>query len=311
MTQTTQTLPPTFEATTGQTPEGFLVVSYGMGLDSTAILAEMSKRGIRPDMIIFSDTGAEKPATYAFLPIINSWLRSVGFPEVTVVKFVPTRAPYTTLEGKSLANEVMPSLAYGQHQCALIFKRDVIWKFLKTNARVLAAIASGKRIINIIGYDDSTADRKRSAKAGVTLEILRERVNKRAREGKAPLADQWQSVHSNNWYPLQGWNLERTALAAIVKSVGLEVPGKSACFFCPASKPAEVVELKRDHPELFERAVAIEAKAKNGKHAAKATKVGLGMGNWSWESLRDVTDPALAAAHLRSLGIKVSDAARP
>ncbi len=42
-----------------------LVVSYGVGLDSTAMLVEMHNRGMRPDLILFSDTGGEKPETYA------------------------------------------------------------------------------------------------------------------------------------------------------------------------------------------------------------------------------------------------------
>ena len=41
-----------------------LVVSFGGGVDSTAMLIEMKNRGIRPDVILFADTGAERPGTY-------------------------------------------------------------------------------------------------------------------------------------------------------------------------------------------------------------------------------------------------------
>ena len=85
-----------------------VIISYGMGLDSTAMLIEMHNRGwAAPDAIVFSDTGGEKPETYAYLDIINGWLRSVGWPEVTVVRYVPTRAPSTNLEGKCEANETL------------------------------------------------------------------------------------------------------------------------------------------------------------------------------------------------------------
>lgn len=36
-----------------------LVVSYGAGVDSTALLVEFVRRQIRPDYILFADTGGE------------------------------------------------------------------------------------------------------------------------------------------------------------------------------------------------------------------------------------------------------------
>lgn len=62
-----------------------LVVAYGMGVDSTAMLVGLHQRGVRPDLILFADTGGEKPETYAYLPIIQAWLERVGFPPVVVV----------------------------------------------------------------------------------------------------------------------------------------------------------------------------------------------------------------------------------
>ena len=41
-----------------------LVVAYGLGVNSTALLVEFVKRDIRPDLILFADTGGEKPETY-------------------------------------------------------------------------------------------------------------------------------------------------------------------------------------------------------------------------------------------------------
>ena len=43
-----------------------LIVSYGMGVDSTALLVGFAERGIRPDMVLFADVGAEKPETYDY-----------------------------------------------------------------------------------------------------------------------------------------------------------------------------------------------------------------------------------------------------
>jgi len=38
-----------------------MVVSYGGGVNSTAVLVGMVERGIRPDAILFADTGGEHP----------------------------------------------------------------------------------------------------------------------------------------------------------------------------------------------------------------------------------------------------------
>ena len=46
-----------------------------------------------------------------------------------------------------------------------------------------------------------------------------------------------------------------------IARAGLPQPGKSACFFCPSSKPREILELSRTHPELLQRALAMEANA--------------------------------------------------
>src|SRR3712207_8674342 len=54
---------------------------------STAMLVEFALRGIRPDLILFADTGGEKPETYAYLPVIQRYLARVGFPTVTTVRY--------------------------------------------------------------------------------------------------------------------------------------------------------------------------------------------------------------------------------
>src|SRR3984885_8980269 len=62
-------------------PDCPLVVAYGLGVDSTAMLIEFAMRGIRPDLILFADTGGEKPETYQYLKIIRPYLARVGFPD--------------------------------------------------------------------------------------------------------------------------------------------------------------------------------------------------------------------------------------
>lgn len=49
-----------------------IVVNFGGGTNSTALLVGMHERGIRPDVIVFSDTGSEVPHTYAHLAAMHA-----------------------------------------------------------------------------------------------------------------------------------------------------------------------------------------------------------------------------------------------
>jgi 3'-phosphoadenosine 5'-phosphosulfate sulfotransferase (PAPS reductase)/FAD synthetase len=57
-----------------------VIVSYGLGVDSTALLIALKQANIIPAAILFADVGNEKPGTYDYLPIISNWLKDVGFP---------------------------------------------------------------------------------------------------------------------------------------------------------------------------------------------------------------------------------------
>src|SRR5215813_7199322 len=111
-------------------PDCPLVVAYGLGVDSTAMLVEFARRGVRPDLILFADTGGEKPETYAYLPVVQQYLARVGFPPVVTVRYEPSRAAYRTLEEQCLHTGTLPSLAYGGKSCSLKYKRQSQDKFV-------------------------------------------------------------------------------------------------------------------------------------------------------------------------------------
>jgi hypothetical protein len=99
-------------------------VAYGAGVNSTAMLVEFARRRIRPDLILFADTGGEKPETYAYLSVIRPFLATFGFPDVITVRYQPVRAAYDTLEDQCLYTGTLPSLAYGGRSCSMKYKRD-------------------------------------------------------------------------------------------------------------------------------------------------------------------------------------------
>lgn len=215
------------------------MVAYGLGVDSTSVLVELWKKGIRPDAILFADVGSEKQETYDYLPIINYWLESVDFPSVTVVKYVPKDfknwPPYYSLGENCLTNGTLPSLAFGFKSCSLKWKvtPQNQWTDKWGPAREFWAI--GGKVKKIIGYDASAKDRKRYAQAvGV------------------------EDPKYDYWYPLIEWNMDREACKESIRSAGLPVPPKSACFFCPSTQPEELFTHKKEYLRYI---VAMEARA--------------------------------------------------
>lgn len=216
-----------------------LTVAYGMGVDSTAMLVGFHQRGIKPDLILFADTGSEKPETYAYLDVIQRWLASVRFPPVIVVRYSPQRFkndPYSTLEGNCISNSTLPSLAFGRKSCSLKWKKAPQDKYIDHWPPAERTWAAGDRVLKAIGYDAGPKDAKRAW----------------------DLADDDKYVY---WYPLRGWEWDREVCEREIARAGLPVPPKSACFFCPSTQPHELLELADTSPELARRIVAMEAKA--------------------------------------------------
>lgn len=259
-----------------------LVVSYGAGVDSTAMLVAMRQRDIVPDLILFADPGAEWPETYSYLFAIQPWLERVSFPPLQVVRYIPTRAPYSSLEGNCLSNETLPSLAFGGHSCSLKWKAAAQEKYLKAWAPARRAWASGGVIVRAIGYDDSAADHRRVARqAGkVTMAIgLDDSPRDRTRSARR-YATRVDNELFHYWYPLQDWGIDRARCVEIITAAGLPVPHKSSCVFCPAMKKPEILELAERHPHLAARAVALERGFLEGRHEKRSTR-GLGR-TFSW-----------------------------
>src|SRR4051812_39904726 len=134
-------------------PDCPLVVAFGLGVDSTAMLIEFAHRGIHPDLILFADTGGEKPETYQYLAIIRPFLARVGFPDVTVVRYQPKRAVYHTLEGQCLHPGTLPSLAYGGKSCSLKYKRTPQDRYILSVYPPGELLRRGRRVVRAIGFD--------------------------------------------------------------------------------------------------------------------------------------------------------------
>ncbi|MBP2278405.1 hypothetical protein OVY29_23160 [Sphingopyxis sp. SE2] len=215
-----------------------VVLAYGIGVDSTALLIELEARGEAPDLVLTADPGAEKPATYEYQKLIASWMaaRQIRY---EVVRYVPRRfkhwPPYYSILENVLTNATLPSISLGRHSCSLKWKVAPQDAFLKRWAPAQAAWARGHKVTRLIGYDASPADTRRYAHASAIDD---------------PLFD--------CRYPLREWRWTRDHCTARIEAAGLPVPPKSSCFFCGAIRPDEVRALPQWCLRLI---VLIEARA--------------------------------------------------
>jgi len=204
-----------------------IIVSYGGGTNSTAMLIGMKELGIIPDVITFADTHAEKPKTYNQVETVSEWCLSNGFPEITIV------SEPVQLEADCLRRGALPSIAYGFKSCSQRFKLRPQERYFNQLDQVKSVWANGGKIKRCIGFD---ADEPQRAK-------------------------QYDDPKYENWYPLIEWDWGRDECIDAIKRESLPLPGKSACFFCPSSKQSEVRSLAVTNPELMERAIAMERNA--------------------------------------------------
>src|SRR6478672_9356701 len=142
-------------------PDWPLVVAYGLGVNSTALLVEFVRREIRPYLILFADTGGEKPEPYQHLPVTAAYLKKVAFPPVVTVRYEPKTAPYHTLEGQCLHTGTLPSLAYGGKSCSVKWKRSPQDKYVAGWGPAQRCWARGGKVLKAIGYDAGPADMRR------------------------------------------------------------------------------------------------------------------------------------------------------
>ena len=205
-----------------------LVVAYGGGTNSTAMLCGFREIGIKPDLILFADTGAEQPHTYKHVEYMKVIVREWFGLEIQIVRHWK-RGVFEGREGELQRLNNLPSLAYGMKSCSMKYKQEPQHNATRSFMRDVCV----DRVTRAIGFDANESHRVR------------------------PSTQPW----ADNWFPLVEWGWRRQECLDAICRAGLPRPGKSSCYFCPAMKPSEVLNLKENHPDLAEKALAIERNA--------------------------------------------------
>lgn len=245
----------------------FLVVCLGMGRDSVAMLIWLYLLGIVPQIIAFADLGAERNSTYEYIPILNAWLKKVGFPEISIVKARRTRD--NSFEHHLFRLGVFPSLTYNQHKCAVAWKIEVIQEYLENRADYQDAVRAGRTVVKCVGFEageEYRADRKKKKDAENCAEA-----------GAFKLPD-----GELAWYPLieHGLDLDK-CVALIEREIGF-VPSKSSCYFCAAMRKPEIVSLHELEPHKFFKGLVLERLVQTNKVVPPRGRDGIAYGKkWS------------------------------
>jgi 3'-phosphoadenosine 5'-phosphosulfate sulfotransferase (PAPS reductase)/FAD synthetase len=217
----------------------FTVITCGAGLNFTALITEWHRREMpRPDLIIFADTGSERARTYQHIVVVNNWLMSIGYPEITVV-FVKDKESQNQvkLHELCLKTKTLPAPAFGFKSCSMRFKVEQVDKFLNNYApsksiwgkfRKLSEIKN--KITRIVGFDFGEGHRTYNADC-----------------------DKYDVV-----YPLVDWEIDREDCEEIVANSQLPLPIKSSCYMCPNMKSREIVEMAKNEPEALNAALKVE-----------------------------------------------------
>jgi hypothetical protein len=244
-------MPPQLRQAPPATPWG---INFGGGLNSTALIVEAHQRGLRPDWILFADTGSELPGTLDHVAAVDAWCRERDWTPVTTVRWERVRGDikgFEPLHDHCLRTNHLPSKAYGLAGCTVKWKVQPMDKWRKANGYQRGAFA--------IGYDFGEERRVQSAMRRT------------------------ESDEFMPWYPLVAWGIDRDRCSEICRDSGFVI-GKSSCFMCPNMRKPEWRELRDSHPEYFKLAVEIE------ENAAKHGNFGRGGIGLCKGGLRNIDD---------------------
>ncbi|MFH8706558.1 phosphoadenosine phosphosulfate reductase [Streptomyces rubrogriseus] len=212
------------------------VISYGGGVQSTALLVLAARKEIDFRTFLFANVGddSEHPATLAYVREIAIPYAARAGIEVHELKRRRRDGTTETLmqrlnrpDTRSIPIPVrMANGAPGRRNCTADFKIKVIGRWLREHG--------------------ATADHPAAVGIGISLDEIH-RANRRRSESYELIE-----------YPLLDLGIRRDDCERIIAEAGLPVPPKSSCFFCPFRTVDAWRHQRRHEPELFAQSVRLE-----------------------------------------------------
>jgi hypothetical protein len=211
--------------------------SYGGGVQSTAALVLAAERRIDFPIFLFCNVGddSEHPATLAYVANVAKPYAAAHGIELYELRHMRKDGEEETLYKKltrpnsrstGIPIRLEDSGAPSVRSCTVQFKirRMGVWQRRHGATRAAPAITG-------LGISLDEFQRMRTTSSIETQTLT---------------------------YPLIDMRLTRQDCMNIITRAGLAVPPKSSCWFCPFHRIPAWQKLKRETPELFDRAVALE-----------------------------------------------------
>jgi hypothetical protein len=204
-------------------------ISYGGGVQSTALLVLAARGEIDFPLALFANVGddSEHPATlYYVREVAMPYAGAHGIELVEIAAASLLQSLYRRERSVHIPVRLEGSGAPGRRGCTRDFK-----------VRRIAAELRARGM---------TAAEPAVLAMGISLDEYH-RMRSSSGDDRYRLA-----------YPLIYRRLDRAACAALIQRAGLPVPPKSSCWFCPFKGREDWRRLRRETPDLFASAVALE-----------------------------------------------------
>lgn len=258
---------------------GLRTISLGAGIQSSALVVLAGQGRIDFPVALFANVGddSEKPATVSYVrEVLIPWgdAHGVAVHELHRVKRdgnVETlrerieRPDLRSIDFPIRVRSSDGSWSPGNRKCTDLFKHKVVLRWHREHG--------------------ATKDQPATVAIGFSTDELY-RLGRRRDE---PL-----EVAT---YPLLDLGLSRSDCEGVIAAAGLPIPPKSSCVFCPYRTPQNFAEMKRDSPDEFATAVAVEdaANAKRewlGKDPVRISRSGVRLADMveAWPTLFSMLD---------------------
>lgn len=233
-------------------------ISYGGGVQSTAmiVLACQNKLGYDVTAALFSNVGddSEHPDSIRYVrEIAIPYAKQHG---LDVIELTPLRHGKPTTLWKEMFREDV--------------RRDMIPVYGEKGNPLTRACTQDMKIRTIERWHrehGATKQNPNTVLLGISVDEI-QRAGRKYADGI-----------TKREYPLLELGLHRRDCLDIIKDAGLPQPRKSSCFFCPFHSPMVWSEMRRDEPDLFNKAQQLEDhvlanKRKHGLREAYLTRQG-------------------------------------
>jgi len=209
------------------------VVSYGGGVQSTALVVLAMQRGWHIDEIVHVDLlDAESPATREYVASFAGWLRETYNRGITILQ--------RDLYGDMLANPAFTPAPWRARDGSFILRRQCTRQYkVEPIRRYLYQQYKRERIRLMLGISVDEFHRMRDSG----------------------------SARIENVYPLVDERLTRSDCRLIIERAGLATPPKSSCWFCPYRSVRSQAELIRQYPALRGMAEELERRINDERRA--------------------------------------------